>query len=365
MLRQYYPPEMSNARARAYVNDSLTRPIEALNAALDDTSHTRHSVKAGDAVVHWFKTDLRVADNHALFLASEKASKEGVPLIGLYIVSPEDFEAHLISPPRVDLTLRTLAVLRDDLAKLDIPLHVETVPQRREISARIAELLDDWRVRHIFANMEYEVDELRREAKLVKTLAGKTKPVAMEVVHDTCVVPPGELHTGAGKQYAVYTPWYQSWCRHLGSNGHLIKPFASPTKNPSSAREEFGHLFNCDIPEAPESKQLKGGKKQAKKLVELYPAGESEAMRRLDEFCQRRVKKYKDERNFPARDGTSTISPYLACGAISSRTCVAVAHEKDGTKKLDSGDDGIQTWISELAWRDFYRHVLVNWPYVW
>jgi deoxyribodipyrimidine photo-lyase len=81
VLRTYYPHEMSNARALAYNKDELPRPIELLNEALADTKTEREKVEVKDAVVHWYKCDLRTKDNHALFLASEKAKEKGVPLI--------------------------------------------------------------------------------------------------------------------------------------------------------------------------------------------------------------------------------------------------------------------------------------------
>ncbi|KAA8574703.1 hypothetical protein EYC84_003953 [Monilinia fructicola] len=179
-------------------------------------------------------------DNKALFLASEKAKKKGVPLVTLFVVSPQDWEAHLTAPVRVDFILRTLAVLKADLAKLDIPLHVEVVEKRRDVLGRISTLLGEWGAKHLFANVEYEVDELRREAKMVRDFV--EGGVAVDVVHDTCVVNPGELVSGQGKPYAVYSPWFRSWVAHLHENGHLLDLFAAPGANPSSAREKIRSL---------------------------------------------------------------------------------------------------------------------------
>lgn len=219
VLRKYYPPEMSDDRARAYGNGEIVRPAEQLAAALEETAAARGQIPTGDAVVHWFRRDLRTADNRGLRQASEAAAQAGIPLLGLYLVSPEDFEAHLTAPARVDFELRALAVLRRDLARLDIPLHVETVARRRRIVPRVLELAREWRAGRLFANMEYEVDELRRDARLVRLGAeggsgggnsgetGDAAAVAVDIVHDTCIVPPGALTTGAGRQYSVYTPW--------------------------------------------------------------------------------------------------------------------------------------------------------------
>ncbi|KAG7133995.1 Deoxyribodipyrimidine photo-lyase like protein [Verticillium longisporum] len=321
VLRKYYPHEMSNDRARAYNNNELPRPIEELTSALADTSTARKGVKVGAAVVHWFKMDLRLSDNTSLRLASERAKDAGVPLIAMYIISPQDFEAHLTAPIRVDFMLRTLEILKHDLAKLDIPLHIETVDKRRQISDRIVELMGEWGATHLFANMEYEVDELRREAKLVRTFADKGMSF---------------------EAYAVYTPWYRSWMRHC--------------------KERFGNLFASEIPEEVPNKTL--GAEEKKRFRALFPAGEHAARERLDKFCDSSISSYADRRNIPGDNGTSSLSMHLASGTISSRTCVRTARDRNKTKKLDGGNGGIQTWISEVAWRDFYKHVLVHWPYV-
>ncbi|KAF6802230.1 deoxyribodipyrimidine photo-lyase [Colletotrichum sojae] len=360
VLRKFYPHEMSNARAAAYNNDEIPRPIEELTSALEETSKARKAVKTKDAVVHWFKMDLRTADNRALALASEKAKEAGVPLIAMYIISPQDFEAHLTAPIRVDFTLRTLRVLREDLAKLDIPLYVETVEKRRNIPDRIAELMDRWGASHLFANMEYEVDELRREAKMVRMFAARG--LSYEVLHDTCVVPPGRLTSGSGKQYAVYTPWYRAWVRHVHENLDLLELYDPPAKNTATARERYGELFETDIPEEVEGRTLDDDQK--KRFRAFFPPGEHEARSRLEKFCEEKVGQYHEKRNIPCDAGTSTLSVHLASGTISSRTCVRYARDRNKTKKLDAGNEGIRVWISEVAWRDFYKHVLVNWPYV-
>ncbi|KAG4442923.1 hypothetical protein IFR05_001627 [Cadophora sp. M221] len=360
VLREFYPHEMSNARAKAYNNDELPRPIELLNDALAETKAAREGVEVKDAVVHWFKCDLRTRDNKGLFLASEKAREGGVPLIAVYIVSPQDFEAHLTAPVRVDFILRTLEVLKADLAKLDIPLYVETVEKRRNVQGRMLELLEEWGASHLFANTEYEVDELRREARMVR--ACLEKGVAMDVVSDTCVVSPGELSSGTGKQYSVYTPWFRSWVAYIHKDPTVLDLFDVPGKNPESAREKFPNLFESSIPDAPSNKTLTDEEK--KRFKSMWPAGETEAHQRLAKFCIERIAKYGDKRNFPAQGATSSLSVHFASGTLSARTAIWTARDYNTTKKLDGGISGIQTWISEVAWRDFYKHVLAHWPYV-
>ncbi|PHH79647.1 hypothetical protein CDD80_4132 [Ophiocordyceps camponoti-rufipedis] len=360
VLRNFYPPEMSNSRARAYAEGGIMRPITELTLVLDDTEKKRNAVKVGRSVVHWFKTDLRLKDNRALAMASEKAKSAGVPLICIYLVSPQDYEAHLMAPIRVDFVLRTLDVLRRDLARLDIPLYVETIDKRKKLPGRIMELMEEWGSNHLFANMEYEVDELRREARLVRELSEVGK--SLIVVHDTCVVKPGRIWATTGRQFSIYTHWFLNWRKILHSEPGWLELSDPPAKNPDSARKRFKKLFDCPIPEAPQNKRLSAEDKE--RFSALWPCGEHAAAERLAKFCQERIGKYHEKRNIPADDGTSSLSVHLASGTISSRTCVRTARDFNTTKKLDGGNQGIATWISEVAWRDFYKHVLAAWPHV-
>lgn len=96
--------------------------------------------------------------------------------------------------------------------------------------------------------------------------------------------------------------------------------------------------------------------------------------------------KYADDRNDLGESGTSMLSVHFTSGTLSARQAVSAARAANSTTSLDRGCRGIQTytylvplreqilplttpplhsWISEVAWRDFYKHVLANWPYVW
>lgn len=361
--REHYPAEMSNERCMQYTNGELPRPLEVLNEAISSTSSAREKVKVGDAVVHWFKRDLRLKDNTALSLAAKKAKENKVPLVGLFVVCPEAFEAHLTSRPRVDFILRSLQVLKGDLEKLDIPLLVATVDKRKDIAGFVLDKASEWGARHVFCNMEYEVDELRRETKLVRL--GIKRGIDVSAVHDDTVVPPGLLSTQGGRQFAVYTPWFRAWLAHLHAHPFRLNDQPAPEKNSGKPRQKFADLFKASntIPSAPESKALSSEEKE--RFAKLWPAGEHAALDTLEQFLSEKIGWYVKTRNFPAANSTSSVSVYLASGTLAARTAVRMARDANSTKKLDGGNEGIKGWISEVAWRDFYRHVIVNWPYVW
>lgn len=360
VLRDFYPPEMSNARCEAYTNGTIERPIETWQRAYTETAQQRNTISANAAVVHWFKTDLRLHDNRALQMAYQAAREHKIPLVTVYILSPQDLTAHLASPARVDLTLRTLGQLKRDLAELDVPLYMETVPRRSDVPGRLVDLCQEWGANHLFANLEYEVDELRRDASLVRRAA--ENGIKFETAHDTCVVPPGLLSSQQGKQYAVYTPWFRAWLTFLDQNPEYLEISADPGSNPGDARRYFAALFDSNVPSPPENKQL--DEEKAAGLRETYPAGEHEAFRRLEAFLDEKAKAYDDERNFLNGETTSVLSPYFASGALSARTAVVKAREANNGK-ISRGEPGYISWISEVAWRDFYKHVLVHWPFIW
>lgn len=361
ILRKYYPPELTNERAKQYATGEIERPIETLEKALSNTEADREKIAVGDAVVFWFKQDLRTSDNRGLSLAANKAKMAGVPLICVYLVSPQDWEAHLTAPVRVDFILRCLEVLKADLAELEIPLYVETVAKRQRVGKRLLELCEEWRSRHVFCNIEYEVDELRREAKLATEALGLG--IAFEAVHDTCVVKPGVLKTGAGGQLSVYSPWHRKWCAHLNAYPHELDEAEPPGANPKGTRKRLAGLFSSDIPSAPEGKRL--GDEERVRFRTMWPAGEHEARDRLEKFVQERIAKYHELRNLPGGNGTSTLSPHLAAGTIAARTCVRVSLDAaPGKKVTDDRKQGHSMWYGEVAWRDFYKHVLCHWPYI-
>ena len=67
------------------------------------------------------------------------------------------------------------------------------------------QLLEHYKATHVFGNIEYEVDELRRDIKVAELCAGSDKQAIF--IADKLVVEPGKLKTQQGKAYGVYSPW--------------------------------------------------------------------------------------------------------------------------------------------------------------
>ncbi len=104
-------------------------------------------------------------------------------------------------------------------------------------------------------------------------------------------------------------------------------------------------------------------KEHTEALKTMYPVGQEAALKRLADFIAKKAQQYQPDRDFPAIQGTSMLSPYLSAGILSPRECFKSAMKANGDR-LDSGNPGLVTWISELCWRDFYKNILVAFPRV-
>ena len=135
---------MSNERCAMYNANEIPRPIEVLEATLSNNAVGQAKIGVGEAVVHWFGRDLRLHDNKALSLAVARTKETDVPLICVFSVSPQDHQVHLTSGPQVDFEMRTLKIMREELAALDVPLYVETVDKRKEVPLQLASLAESW-----------------------------------------------------------------------------------------------------------------------------------------------------------------------------------------------------------------------------
>lgn len=298
----------------------------------------------------WFRSDLRAADNTALWHAcrsSTQSDDNDTGVVALYTICPEQWAEHDMAPVKVDLILRTLRALSDELATLNIPLRLLTVPRYTEVPGAILQFARKVNARALFFNKEYEVNERRRDEAVATLLADEE--ISTHAFDDQVVVPPGSLRTGEGRWYTVFTPFKKSWIKLLESEG-IPEVLARPRKQPPldiTSDEVPSRVAGFDPWPRPE----------------LWPAGERVAMKRLAHFIDHAIRPYKDQRDIPAIDGTSALSHHLSIGSISPRQCLHAALGANN-HKLDGPSAGATHWISELVWREFYRHLIVSFPRV-
>lgn len=334
-------------------------PMQQLDELLEKT---RKEPKSTRNVLHWFRSkDIREEDNRGLHAAAEKAKEGSGSLITMYLFSPKDMEWHGTSAPRTDFILDSLGKLKASLQKKNIPLAVVTAEERAQKVDKVLQFVKDHDISHIYANLEYEVDELRRDIKLAKKVQDE-KDLSFDALHDQTVVTPGTIVTGSGGPMKVFTPYHKAWLAETKDDPSLLDLVPAPTGNDKSAAKEFSDLFESKIPALPESKQY-SSKEEQQRIRKLWPAGHDAGIKRLHDFLDKKVSDYADNRSAPALDPSSRLSPYLSSGIVSVREVLAITKKFNDNKHFDKGDVGVAAWVREIVFREFYRQVTVITPH--
>ena len=300
-------------------------------------------------ILMWFRADLRVADNPALHRASIDAAAAGGAVIAVFTICPDQWIEHDISGVKADFILRHLRELSADLAKLGIPLLIESTPRFSDVPALLVALARKRGCNAIYWNKEYELNEVRRDAAVAAACA-KSGLRAVPFT-DQAMIEPGEVRTGEGRFFTVFTPFKKALYRIIEERGGIAV-------SPKPKKQGDTGIASSPIPD-----EIKGFTSHVGNAASLWPAGEKVAMKRLEAFCAAKITDYKLERDRPALDSTSALSPYLAVGSISARQCVLAAMEHN-KGMLDGPNSGATHWISEVAWREFYRHLMIGYPRV-
>jgi deoxyribodipyrimidine photo-lyase len=291
----------------------------------------------------WFRTDLRVQDNSALANAMTSG-----PTVALYLISPGQWQAHDDAPSKVDFWLRNLSSLASELDKLNVPLLVRHADDWSAAPQVISQLCQELQIASVQVNEEYGVHESRRDQAVADEL--DTLGINFNSHLDQIFFKPGSVLTKSGTYFQVYSQFRKVCYQRL----HTALPTRIATPNAQSPL-----AINSDaIPQ-----QVAGFATPSDTLRQLWPAGEAEAQRRMDDFTAQQIDFYQSARDFPAKPGTSQLSAYLAAGVISPRQCLHAALAAN-QGEFDSGNVGVITWINELLWREFYKHILVGYPRV-
>ena len=351
-------------------NDSKKKP--------DNNAHSPHYLM-------WFRRDLRIHDNTALAAICEQANASEAPVTAVYFITPEQWLEHDDSLVQVDHIARTLPILAQKLEdQLNIALNVYLCADFDKSVEAITELCAEQKITTVMANHEYEGNEIDRDEKLTKQLANNDIEFIRH--HDQCILPPLSITTNDGdSMYKVFTPFYRKWRDTLEASSlsaheatkvtannktkarikSMALKSAANNANTSASIEKLAHKIVADYQKPLEYDEKKFTDKpaQLKQAREDYPAGEDAAIQRLKEFVAEDIEDYDVSRDKPILQGTSHLSAYLTIGAISPRLCyLQAAQAQEKLHGNDSDNEDINRWISELAWRDFYRHVLVDKP---
>lgn len=314
---------------------------------------------SASVTILWLRRDLRLADHPALIAAAEHAQKSGGTLLPIFI-----WESDLIRGPRSS-TNRTwflresLAELTGELAARGSTLLELQGPATTAFPALVTEL----RAAGIgtgsidaFITRDHTPYALARDRAVADALIPLN--VSLHATRGLVVVEPDELLTGGGTAYGVYTPYFRRWIdlvvqraeRPLPAPKRLPPP--PPHTLPRVLRVDSETLSAASVPTAQRDLLPTPGERAARAAAERWiSAGKGNG-----------AGGYADRRNSLAdAEGTSRLSAALHLGLLSSRELVArmlpLPPERAGERS------GERTWVSQIAWRDFYTQVLWHAPH--
>jgi len=287
----------------------------------------------------WFRRDLRVDDNAALYQALRACRQ---------VVCVFVFDRAILDPlPRAD---RRVEFIRESLVELDTELRtlgggliVRHAVAEDEIAA-LARMLD---VQAVFANRDDEPAALDRDAKVLGALANAG--IAFHTYKDQVVFDRDEVLTQLGQPYTVFTAYKRAWLAKV--DAFYLKAY--PVRTYAEALARPPEQFRGPVP----SLEDIGFEKTNLANLEI-PTGSQGGSALFDDFSQR-IDRYHDAREFPSVRGPSYLGIHLRFGTVSIRQLAGVAHQLS-----QQGDQGATTWLSELIWRDFYFQILAHHPHL-
>ncbi|KAF1841375.1 Cryptochrome/photolyase FAD-binding domain-containing protein [Cucurbitaria berberidis CBS 394.84] len=333
-------------------------PYDQLKEALE----AQDEIKDVTKVAHWFHPkDLRIQDNTALHHASQLAQSAKKPLICLYINCAADESWHGTSPARIDFMFEGLNIMQKELKELNIPLVFLECEDRKKIVPTVIEWFKKQNVSHVFGNYEYEIDEMRRDIKLVRE-AGDG--IHVSLYHDQTVVEPGTMLTGSGTPMKVFTPYFKHWLDVVRSQPELLDTSPPPAPNSSAAKKELQDLFDTPAPKPAQDKQFQS-EEARKRIRKLWPPGHAAGSKRMDSFLKQ-IDKYAATRSNPAKNSTSRMSPYFSAGMFSVREALqkVVDYNKGSTDFTEAkASKGVYGWVREIVFRELYRQTTLTTPH--
>lgn len=286
----------------------------------------------------WFRRDLRITDNPALYYARES----GAPLAPVFIYDQDlDYAPGAASQWWLH---HSLAALGKDLEKAGAPLML----RRGDSRNMLLEIIEKTGAGAVYWNRRYVAEHIAIDKKLKADL--EEKGVDVHSFNGALLREPWEVETKSGTPFRVFTPFWKT-LRQLGPS--RLKPFPRMRKidglkkSPSSDRLKDWNL----TPEKPN---------WAKEIAKRWTPGEKGARQRLQTFLSDIIENYADGRNRPDQDNTSMLSPHLAWGEISPLQIWRETELRMNTEDI-SRTNG-EKFLSELAWREFSYSLLYHNP---
>ena len=280
-------------------------------------------------VIHWFRQDLRLSDNPAFY----DAAKNNL-ILPVYILDDKNSKEFSMGEASRFWLHHSLDSLNESLDQNLSIYHGDPLEKILEIIGRL-------NIEEIYWNRCYEPWRIKRDIHIKKEL--ESKGIKVNTYNGSLLWEPWTIKKRDGTPYKVFTPYYRKGCL---LSDEPREPFSTPGKpdlfHDSDKSKEVNDL--ALLPSVRWDIEMKS----------FWDIGEDGAHKRLSEFLNNGIEKYKDGRNFPSKPFVSKISPHIHFGELSPNQAWYAA-------KLKGNDASIDLFLSELGWREFsYSQLYFN-----
>ena len=290
-------------------------------------------------VLHWFRRDLRVTDNTALFQAYSESER----LVPVFCWDDAILRSPDVGAARVDFLLRSLHSLSRNLDSLGHRLVIRHGPPEEVLPT----LAREAGASAVFVNRDYEPYSVARDARVEAVLT--EHGIQLRSHKDRVIHEGREVLTRTGTVFSVFTPYSKAW---------KAKPLSWPAPRIGGPKAPAPSLGSLPLPESAAVLGHPAGQSPC-------AAGERAGLELLDQFLEARVFDYDHGRNLLSEpNGTSLLSPHLRFGTVGIRTVLERLQSARTRTTTTVGQKSCDTWLSELIWREFYIQILANHPRV-
>jgi len=289
----------------------------------------------------WFRQDLRLEDNLALLAAVNR----GGPVVPVFIWAPEEESAWPPGGASKWWLHHSLESLQDDLARRGVRL----VLRRGPTIETLLSLAKNTGATAVFWNRRYEPAAMQRDAKVQEAL--KQQGLTAESYNAALWHEPWTIQNQSGAPFRVFTPYW----RHCLTKEDPLEPARAPATLPAP-RSWPSSLALREL-------ELKPRLNWADGFGTVWRPGAAGAHRQLETFLDDAFAGYAEERNHPARPGTSRLSPHLHFGEVGPRQIWHAVRKVAGNGGRPRSHDWRRSaFLTELGWREFAHHLLYHFP---
>lgn len=288
-------------------------------------------------IIVWFRQDLRLADNPALYHAATKK----VPVIPVFIWSPGEE-----SPWAPGSASKVW--LHSSLGKFGEQLHAlgsRLILRNGNALEVLHDIIAKSGARTVHWNLRYEPQIIHRDNHIKEILLAEG--IEVRTFNANLLVDPENFYNKEGNPYKVFTPFYKAALERISIAKPLPLPgkILAPKKWPASET-----LASLDL--SPRYDWAGGIQKH-------WSAGEVSAHAQLNAFMEEGLTHYPEERDVPSSSAVSRMSPYLHHGEISPAQMLSALQQHCAGEDTEAE---LECYVRQLYWREFSYYLLRHFP---